>query len=485
MYVLTGQTLGLTLNYAPTSWWSHEIGLGQDAEDTEQRTTAVGNLSVGDTTLTLYQTHTERRSLRYTTTAQIPVMAHVQSTLTVGADAWENLATSLYVSPQTLSGALQDANGGPYLSRQPGHNRGGFLQAQVGVLDQLFFTYGLRAEWNPGYGSEAEPDYAPRYGIAYTTDVGPVTAKIRASYGHATRPPDVATKRAQPNTNPSTTPIYGAYNGTIANPNLGPEFQRGGEGGLELYLGTRASLVVTRYNQTVDGLIIGVPGVDSVRSLHPNPIFWGWATCSDLISFYYPTACSSQDAAGYGYAELSQNLNAASIRNEGWELQGSLSTGPLTTKGTYSWTKSRSLGVLPQYLAKFHVTGTPFEQGATFQFLPEHTWAVGVTYAQATTTLALNVTGVGRLLGMNDATWRRYLTGARLDQNLWRESTSNYVSANQGYTFADLNATHRFSSSVESVVQVQNLMNRYVNDLDGYNATLGRQTKVGFRLSLR
>jgi len=489
MYVLKSQTLGLTLNYAPTNWWSHEVGIGQDAEDTEQRTTTRGYQFVGDTTLTLDQTHADRRSLRYTTTARVPVTAVVQGSITVGADAWQNLTTAMYMQPLTLTGSLRDVNGAPYMTRQPGHNRGGFLQAQLGVFDQLFFTYGLRAEWNPGYGSAAEPDYAPRYGVAYTTEVGPVTAKIRASYGHATRPPDVTTKQAQANPSSSLTPIYGTYNSTIANPNLGPEFQRGGEGGLELYLGTRGSLVITRYNQTVDGIIISVPGADSIRSLQPHPVYFGFADCLLIMRFHLPTVCSSQDAAGYGYAELQQNQNAAAIRNEGWELQGSVVTGPLTTKGTYSWTKSRSLGVFHQYLSKFDVIGYPtFQPGATFDYLPEHTWAVGMTYVQAATTVAFNLTGVGRLVTTNDArTWHRYLDfGIRLDQNRGREETTgDYVSANNGYVLADLNATHRFSSSVESVVQVQNLANRYANDRIGSWASMGRQTKVGFRLSLR
>lgn len=209
---------------------------------------------------------------------------------------------------------------------------GGFLQGQLALKDALFFTYGLRAEWNPNYGEEAQPNLAPKYGVAYTKELGFMTTKLRASYGRSTRPPADDQRLGERETNAVSISRWGTYDVVLANPELGPEHQQGGEGGIELYFGNRGSLVVTRYNQTVNNLISEVP-IDSVQSLVSDAVF----------------DCGTPKDNGYCYTKQWQNLNVGSIRNQGWELQGSINTGPFTTRGTYSWTKSRVIGITPKY----------------------------------------------------------------------------------------------------------------------------------------
>jgi hypothetical protein len=43
---------------------------------------------------------------------------------------------------------------------------------------------------------------------------------------------------------------------------------------------------------------------------------------------------------------------------------------------------------------------------------------------------------------------------------------------------------HRFSAWIEAMLEVQNLTDRYTNDVDVWSASIGRQTKVGFRIRL-
>jgi len=489
---VNGRTLGLTLTYAPTSWWTHEVRLGQDGEDTEDRGNAPQYWTKGDTLLRLQQTHTDKRSVAYSTTLRFPLTSFVQATVTAGGDGWKGIANYALIQPSALSGTLTGIYPA-YVTRQPAHNTGGFVQAQAGFLDHLFLTYGLRAEWNPAFGSEAEPTSAPRYGASYTTDfdtpLGGVTAKLRASYGRSTRPPTIDAKRGVVQDDPNLLARYGPYDAREGNPDLGPEHQQGGEGGLELYFGNRFSLVATRYNQTVEGLITEISGADSVRSLIPNPPpYLGFLTCQQIISFNLLTWCSSQDAQGYWYAQTSQNINAASIRNQGWELQGTLTTGPLTTKGTYSWTKSRTIGVTPAFLA--HASqllqyDPHYRPGATFDYLPEHTWALGFTYAQALTTISANFTGTGRFRDLDNKFFLENLDGSiRLTQNRLNVSDVNgkYMSFNPGDMLVDLTASHRFAQRVEGVLQVQNLMDRFQEDYTFRQALIGRQTKVGVRI---
>jgi outer membrane receptor protein involved in Fe transport len=482
---LTGQTLGLTLSYAPTSWWSQEVGIGQDASDAERRQTARGYaFGISDTTLLLVQSHIDRRSLRYTTTVRLPVTSFAQATVTAGTDSWQNLTSSMTVYSQTLTGSLIDAYGAPTISRQPDHNTGGFLQTQLGVQERLFFTYGLRAEWNPAFGDEAQPNYAPRYGVAYTQEVGSLTAKLRASYGRSTRPPQRLQKLAQTIAEwygsswasyyqPRFEPYYGGvFDIYLANSELAPEYQQGAEGGLELYFGTRASFVVTRYNQTVDELI-ATTIVDSVRSAVPCPE-------PNDVCF-----ADSRDAEGYGYLRQFQSRNIASIRNQGWELQGSMNFGPITTRGTYSWTKSRTIGVMPKYRAFFTPDSYPqFQPGATFQFLPEHTWALEMTYARGSSSVGLNVTGTGQATNIqNDFYFQSLDSRIRLPQNKLNVSNAfRYTNFNSGYALADLTASHRFAPRVEGVLQVQNLADHYTADSYAAYASMGRQLKIGARV---
>jgi outer membrane receptor protein involved in Fe transport len=467
---LTGQTLGLVLGYAPANWWSQEVGIGLDASDIEGRSTARGYTNLDDTTLFLSQLHTHRRSLRYTMTAQIPATSMARATVTAGADGWQNVSSSLFVFPQTLTGSLL---GYSSVYRQPGHNTGAFFQTQLGVRDQLFFTYGVRAEWSPNFGADVQPNYAPRYGIAYTRELGALTAKVRGSYGRSTRPPYLSAKVATPVVEPSWLQYTGPFDSQLANPDLGPEYQQGAEGGLEFYVGTKGSLIVTRYNQTVDGLISSAI-VDSARTLMP---------C--LGSCF----AASFDSDGYGYYRQRQNLNIGSIRNQGWELQGSVNTGPFTTRGAYSWTKSRVIGMTPKYRSSFPARDYPgYQPGAAFASLPEHTWALGVTYARRQTTVALNVMGTGLIALLYPSSgdfYLRNLSGSiRLRQNRLNINPGQYFSANRGYALADLMMAHRVSSSVEGTLHVQNLTNRYTNDTDAAYATLGRQGRLGLRIRL-
>ena len=469
IFATTGQTFGVTLGYAPTGWWSHELGLGRDGSGTEQRRAAPSYIFPDDTTLYLNQAGTDRNSLRYATTLRIPVTSFAQATMTMGGDGWRTSTTNTEIySSQKLTGQLTDV----VVTRNPDHNTGAFLQTQLGVGDQFFLTYGLRAEWNPAFGTSREPNYAPRFGAAYTSNIGALTAKVRASYGRSTRPP----------THGFSSPVtfkqvgwgnllmkdYGDAVQRLANPDLAPEYQQGGEGGVELFFGTRTSLVVTRYNQTVDGLI-DWPKVDSVRSFTPKPV-------KDFFD-------NVRGADGYTYMYQYQYVNVGSIRNQGWELQHNFNLGPLTTKGTYSWTKSRVIGITPKYRALF-ARNLQYQPGATFKYVPEHTWALGVTYAKAATTINLNVMGVGEISNRYNDFFYRNLLANRLQANQQNVTTAEelYHSFNRGYAMADLTASQRFTNQLDALVQIQNLANHYTNDLWANYATIGRQVKAGMRL---
>lgn len=461
--MLDGRTAGLTVQYNPFHWWSHEFSAGVDESNVEMEGVEPGFITVADT-LVAYSRQKERRiSERYTTTARLPIGRIAAATLTFGADHWRTKGSFRSGTGLSIPAAIEAATS---VKDEPGKNSGGFIQAQLGIRDQLFLTYGLRGEWNPTYGDEAQPNFAPRYGAAYTKDVGPVTAKLRASYGRSTRPPAVRAKSNQAQTEATIITLYGPYDSQIANSLLEPEFQQGSEGGVELYLGQRASLSITRYNQTVDNLINRVIPVDSVRSLAPSP-----------------QMADSHDDEGFGFIYVSQNLNVGTIRNDGWELTGSVSFGPFTTRGVYSWTRSRIIGVTPQY-RNLLGTNILFQVGRSFDYLPEHTWSVSETMRTRRTTVALTINGHGQLYKGRDhllnsafTTWRDPYY--KLRQNV----PANYRSLGKAGATADFNASHRFTSEIEGILQVRNIADFYEQDMDIAVASLGRQSRAGLRVS--
>jgi outer membrane receptor protein involved in Fe transport len=193
---------------------------------------------------------------------------------------------------------------------------------------------------------------------------------------------------------------------------------------------------------------------------------------------------TSVGADGYGYWQQFQYFNLGSIRNQGWELQGSANLGSLRTRGTYSWTKSRVIGVNPEYRARF-ANQPQYQPGATFRYLPEHTWALGVTYARAGSFVALDFTGTGQVKNQpNEFTLRNLVGNVRLTQNRLNLNNNGnaYSNFNAGYALADLTASHRFAARVEALLQVQNLSDRYIKDESAGNAVMGRQIKAGFRI---
>jgi outer membrane receptor protein involved in Fe transport len=263
-------------------------------------------------------------------------------------------------------------------------------------------------------------------------------------------------------------PLFGNVDYQIANPDLVAESQQGGEGGVELYFGTRGSIVVTRYNQTVDNLIQGIQ-VDSVQSLVPDP----YGAC-----VWEPSYC------GYAYFGQYSYINVGSIRNSGWEYQATANQGPFTARATYTATRSRVLGITPKYRSKLQ--GQQYARGESFSYLPEHTWALSLGYVRRSTTVSLSLTGVGKVYtGFNDMAFgwsgsnrTRTAMGTRMSYPAF------YRYPNPKYSRGDLAASQRLSSNVEAIVQVQNITDQYMTDIKSFDAVLGRQSKAGFRIRL-
>jgi len=476
---LTGETYEFTAGLAPTSWWSQTMTVGQDREDTQFLMASPLYSRPRDTTLFLSPTQSVRRSAKFSTTVRIPASSFAVANVTIGADGWQSLNSrgGFSSSSPTLSG--QDLRG--TYNQTSSHDAGGYLNSQIGLFEQVYFTYGLRAEWNPAYGKEIQPNLAPQYGITYNLERGNFTSHFRGTYGQATRPPALAIKRAVSffgETCPTcfSDPFYSnfaPFNYQLANPNLEPEHQKGVEGGVDVAWSSLFLLSVTHYNQVVSNLIDNVYGVDSVRSLKPDASGY----CQYGPSYCYPD--------GYGKVLQSQYNNVASLRNQGWELQGTITTGPFTSGGTYTWSKSRVIGVTDQLRKLFPLYAYgAYTPGSTPSGVREHTWLVKTSYARSSLSVILTVNGVERMYSsLNEFALNNFNRRLFVQENAIFIGSA-YTGVIPGYAMANLNAARRIGSRADLTLQVQNLTNKYVNDAVSSWAEMGRQTSLGLRIRL-
>lgn len=467
-------TFGVTLSYNPLPWWSHQINTGYDSSNPRTLQFNPSFARPSDTLLSDDGDFNTRVSTSYSSTIRFPLLSRANATITYGGDRWNTRESELNGTLQN-SGVLTNVS----VSRTRSKNKGVYIQGQFGFWDALFFTYGVRADWSPNYGENATVRPG-RYGVAYARDFGALSAKIRGSYGRSIRPP-AANRRAGILVTPvnafdaasllvfDSSPLYS----TLPNPDLGPEFQQGGEGGLELYLGNRGSLVITRYNQTVDALVQVLAGYDSVRAILPGTqVVNGVTVCSE----------SSLQSDGYCYKRQNKNVNAASIRNQGWELQGSINTGPFMTRGTYSWNKSRVIGVTPAY--RSFLSNQALSPGQSHSYVPEHTWALNMSYSKTGTSISFNVNGLGQSLRSVSLTDLGLLTTSpRIPLEAYR--VANSITGRlpvKSYITANMTASHLLSAKLEATLQVTNLTNYYQSDYRAESPVLGRQTRLGARI---
>jgi len=451
--------------YRLTSWWSHSVTVGTDQLDREESQTNLSYRNPTDSGFWLARPRVTRMTTAYNSSANIPLGSLVALVATAGMDESHNRVQNFYGSYVVAGDGAYFMStyphGGWQYSQSRNFEHGGFLQGQLGLANALFFTYGLRAVFNPNIGSDKNPNLEPRYGVAYSFDVGSVSAKLRASYGTATRPPDPHSKDPQYGS-PNLITIWGTNITTLGNPNLLPESQRGGEGGLEVYWGNRASVQLTHYDQTVDDLILTLvaDSVDILPSQRP------------LYPFCGPTQC---------WLEQQASLNLGSVRNQGWEGKGTWNMGPFAVNGTYTYMKSRIIGVRP----KFHSQFPEYVVGGSFFNLPEHTYAMGLTYTNGATRIAYNLQGQGHSLS---SPYRTKLGMIGTDYRLRVQLTpraqlpSTYMEPYPGFFLGDINMTHQFSSHVEGTLQVSNVTNSYQGDVMPTTMQAGRMTGLGVRL---
>jgi outer membrane receptor protein involved in Fe transport len=453
---VTTQTAGLKLGWSPKSWWEHSLTIGNDDiaqasyKDEPRYVTPIDSLR------TIVTIDTRKRTFQYTTTAKHDLMSHVGGTLTLGADAMSYESVLSLANSPALTGSLSGGTDSPpFIQRTTETNRGAFGQGLLAVRDRLFVTLGLRVEDNSNSGAGYGLNSAPRYGASYVQPLGPLTAKARVAYGRATRAPASGAREAVFLTNTT----YGTYRSQLANAQLEPEFQKGTEGGLELFYGTRVNVQITHYDQVVDNLIVGVP-IDSVRSLNPNT------------------------QGIYSYASVSQRQNVGAVRNRGWEGQAQVQLPRgFSVGGTLSNNVTRIRRLSPAYrCAPTSLTANLcLFPGAGLYNLAEHTGAANVTYRGPRVNANVTMNRIGeRRFPFDYATYY-----AATNDRVARQANVAYVAVTAPpYQTFDLRTAYTVRPQMQVTFTVNNIGNTTDGDYTGrrFLPVIGRTTMLGIRL---
>lgn len=278
-------------------------------------------------------------------------------------------------------------------------NTGVSGQLEASFRDALFATGGLRVEHYAGLAASDGLVSLPTVGGAVVHGFGPITAKLRASYGKAARSPGAAVRVSWLEHEPA---VAGR---------LVPEEQSGLEGGLDLFVGSTAALRVTRFDQHAYSLIQPVAIASAPSATDPN------AT-----------------------RLLYQLQNVGEIANRGWELESTVAAGRLSMTGTFSLVDSRVRRLSETYTGDLRpgdrMLAVPARSGGLTAAWKASTWSTSLTATRVSNWV--NYDGIGLALASSTATspivgeqlrsfWRLYPGVTRLDASISRDAFQRFT----------------------------------------------------------
>jgi outer membrane receptor protein involved in Fe transport len=422
------QTYGARISYGATSRWQHNLTVGFDryAEDVHQTHRRL--TMPGDTLLFVSNQNQSKASVLYNTSVIVPLMSSVSATLTGGVDHYTlNSDAYLASGALTTTGTIETAPGLPLsATRDIVNNTGYFVQAQLAVNDALFLTSAVRAERNSTFGRRLGTPLSPRIGLSHVRDFGRTTLKLRGSYGEAIRPPSPGQKAAR----------AFATDVQLANPDLGPERQAGWDAGLDLALGTKASIGVTYYDQTA----------------------------RDLIQLVFLDVSS--------IPQTEQFQNVGKVKNTGVELESTLRAGTVSLIAQYGYAKSQARELGPKYTGDLRVDEQVF-------LVPHHTGGASLTFAPfQRTSLAAGLTYVGE--------WTYYDLAAQFRcfarTGPCGESNRDFLKEYPGFMKGNLSLMHQITPKMSGFVSVENFANNTAAEFWNGVPVAGRATTAGVRL---
>ena len=423
---LTNQTIGARFGVAATQWWRHTVTVGLARYALDWRTTKPRLTTPEDTLLQVYNEGQTRTAIGYLTSIEGKLSSALSGSLTAGFDYWSLPASSWYAGGALTTTGTIETPPDQVISatRTISNNTGYFVQTQVGLRGQLFFSGGLRAESNSEFGDSLGTPVSPQVGLSYVHELGAATLKVRSSWGRAIRPPSPGLKLG--GTSPTSV--------TLPAPELGPERQHGWDAGVDAVLGAGGSLSVTYYDQTADNLIQSVLlATDPVRTF--------------------------------------QFQNVGRVGNTGVEIEGNLAAGPLRLKAQYAYARSRIARLAPGYAGDLQV-------GDQVLGIPRHTAGGSLSVdLLRRTTVSAGLTYVGSWTNYDWLAQSRCFGGT----GPCLPTSRDYIVAYPSLVRLNASVFQQITQQVSGFVSADNLTNDKGYEMDNFGPVMGRVTTVGVK----
>jgi outer membrane receptor protein involved in Fe transport len=417
------ETYGLLLDYQSLSFWRQSLILGLDRH--AGAIPSQGEAATGaDALLGATDERVSKGSLRYSTLLTLHDGPGGSAAVTLGAERSALARERLGFGSNVLGSSNEISS----LYSDRIENSGLFGQLKLDIEHALFLTAGIRREQNTNFGPGIGAVWSPMVGASFTNDVGRSTFKVRGAYGKGLRPPPSNARRA----------VVTLSFRQIENPLLAPESQSGFEGGIEWYVGDRASLSVTTYHQSADGLvqqvIVGRANKEQPRSI--------------------------------------QYQNVGRIENNGVEAEGAARVGELRAAISFAATDSRVRALSPTYSGDLAV-------GDRVPEVPSASGLASLTWEHGPVRLTFGASYIGPWSGYDWIDFYGGEVGSLPTRATLRQYLRDYPALVKPY----ISVAQSLSLGVEWFARMDNLGNSQRNERDNLQITAGRTTTLGVRIS--
>lgn len=338
-------TVGATGTFNSSDRWTHTAIAGLDGYRLKSSTVLDGGFSSPiDSALRAATGNAIRTTLRASSVGQFGEPERAAATVTFGAE--HSFVRDKTVTSGPFARRIGEIGGGAQSLVETRSNTGLIGQVSGSFNEKLYLSGGLRVERNTALDGLGDVAMLPMLGAATVRAFGPATVKFRAAYGKGIRPPQTS----------STSGALMGLQGYSPRSTLVPEEQAGVEAGADLFYGRFLSLHVTRFDQRASGLIQPVSVYQAI---------------TDSVLQYRRIVYELQ--------------NVGEISNRGWELQGTLGSGPWSVGATFAQVDSKVRKLAERY------TGD-LRPGDRMLEIPARTLGVNASYVHRRWSTAWSIT---------------------------------------------------------------------------------------------
>jgi outer membrane receptor protein involved in Fe transport len=225
----------------------------------------------------------------------------------------------------------------------------------------------------------------------------------------------------------------------LANPELGPERQRGWDAGLDAELAGRGAISLTYFDQIAENLIQDV-------TLSGTPV----------RTFQY------------------QNIGR--VRNRGVEIEATVTEGPLQLRGQYGYVRARIEQLSPSYAGEQQV-------GDQAETIPRHTAGASLTVSPFKGTAVMGgLTYVGSFTNLDFLGYYQCLGGTGPCKNTTQALDRSYLIDYPAFAKVRISVDQQVTQLLAAFILIDNLTNHRSYELLNIQPLVGRVTTAGVRL---